>query len=107
MAVLTTVGAGCDDSGGSADDSVEPPPGRRRPDRHGEVPAPCPALTGSLVGEAALDHALPNTDGLAVAFAGSYTTCWTFTFETVRLIEERTLAGAFPPARASGGEADA
>ncbi|MDQ3640957.1 MAG: hypothetical protein M3450_05685 [Actinomycetota bacterium] len=52
-------------------------------------------------------RASDNTEGLAVAFAGSYTTWSTFPFETVRLIEERTLAGAFPPARASGGEADA
>ena len=55
------------------------------------------SLLAGLVTGAALYHALPTAPRvwLAVGFAGSYTTFSALTFETVRLIEEGTLAGGF------------
>ena len=57
-------------------------------------------ITGSfllgLVDGAALYHAFPNTEKvwLGTGFCGAYTTFSTYTFETVRLLEE----GAIPDA---------
>lgn len=54
------------------------------------------SLLSGIVSGLALYHAFPATPRtvLAVGFCGAYTTFSTFTFETVRLIEEGAVAEA-------------
>jgi len=61
------------------------------------------SLVLGVVTGAALYHALPNTPRtlLATGFCGAYTTFSTFTFETVRLLEEGDVGAALANALGS------